>query len=67
MAVTSSSSAPTVKDATRWPAYATKAAILQALEDAQSECGGSIMLLDLMERLSGTDVSALTDKGSYVT
>lgn len=60
--ITSSESAPTQIDATRWPVYATKEACLADLEAAAA--GGAVAIMDIMERLSNTDTSTWADKGS---
>ena len=67
MAVTSSNDVPVTVDVTRYPVYATKAAILTALEEAVG--GGKVALWDVIRRLSNTDTSVgiSTDKGSTVT
>lgn len=62
MSVTSSSSAPVTTDTTRWPVYATKAACLLELEGTIS--GGAVAIQDVLKRLSNTDTTSWTDKGS---
>ena len=51
-------------DTTRWPAYTTKAGILQDLLDARSGDPGK--LVDIIQKLSNTDNTGLTDKASRV-
>lgn len=62
MSVTSSSSAPATTNTTRWPVYATKAACLLDLEGAIG--GGTVTVQDVLKRLSNTDTTSWTDKGS---
>lgn len=64
MPVNSSSDAPVTLETTRWPAYATKAALLSDLESAIG--GGAQQIMDIMRRLSNTDTSAWADKGSNI-
>jgi len=64
MPVSSSSSAPVTVDTTQWPAYATKADCLSDLEGAIG--AGRPALLNVLRRLSNTDTTTWTDKGSTI-
>jgi hypothetical protein len=64
MSTTSSSSAPTTDNTTRWPVYATKEDCLQDLESAVG--GGTVALMVILKRLSNTDTSTWSDKGSII-
>lgn len=59
--VTSSSSAPTTTETTRWPVFATKEALIAAL--AQNPCP-TPAVADAIMRLSNTDTSTWSDKGT---
>ena len=64
MSTTSSNSAPTTDNTTRWPVYATKEACLLDLENAVG--GEAPVIMEIMKRLSNTDTSTWTDKGSII-
>lgn len=61
---TSDTSAFAGRSLTRWPVYATKEACLIDLQAAIG--GGEPKIDDIMQRLSNTDTSGWTDKGSRV-
>lgn len=62
--VTESNSAFAGRSLTRWPVYASKAACLRDLQGAIS--GERSAIADVLQRLSNTDTSTWTDKGSRV-
>lgn len=59
--VTDSAAAPTTNNLSAWPAYTEKDDLLKALCLLQTECP---QLLDVVMRLSNTDTSSWTNKGS---
>lgn len=61
---TSDTSAFAGRSLLRWPAYATKEACLLDLQKCVQ--GRAIMVEEVMQRLSNTDTSGWTDKGSRV-
>lgn len=59
--ITSSSSAPVTDQTSRWPVYATKAALLTDLFNAPEKGAAHF---EIIKRLSNTDTSTWADKGS---
>lgn len=60
--VVESNSAPTTNNLTMWPVYAKKADLLRDLYAALG--GEDVAITVIMGRLSNTDTSTWTDKGS---